>query len=155
MSNDLCWLMHTHDRAQRHTVMVMLHSSHLDSGWPLLLRYYRNWCSSGDHEPRVQRLGESGLNSVKEHHFTRIRHAVEGEAPCLMVQIHSYSRGAGDGYFGFDSTVPKRAAKIWKGNAPGLVCVSKATFFQLWPFIAQSNLNPRPPPFNLPVANSR
>lgn len=116
---------------------------------------YPNWGSSGDHEPRVQRLGECGLNSVNEHHLTRIRHAVEGQAPSLVVQIHSHCRGTGDGYSSFDFIVPKSATGTRKRNAPGLVGVAEATFFQLCSFIAQGYLNPWPFPFNLPVANTR
>ena len=138
-----------------HRIIPLLNSHHLNSECHLLWWHYPNWGPSGDHEPRVQRLGECGLNSVKKRHSTRTRHAVEGQASCPVVQIHSYGRGAECGYFGFDSTVPKGATSIGEGNAPGLGCVSKATFCQLCPFIAHSDLDPWPLPFNLPVTNSR
>ena len=121
---------------------------------PLLWCAYFNRGTSGDHEPRVQRIGERGLNSVKEHHLTRIRDAVEGQAPGLVVQIHSYSTGAGHRYPGFDFIVPEGATGSWEGNAPGLICVSKATLLQLWPFVAHSDLNPGPLPLDLPVAHA-
>lgn len=139
----------------KHTAIMKFHSRHLNSGCPLLWWYNPNWGPSGDREARVQRLGECGVNSVKERHLTGTSDAIERQAPCLMVQTHSYSRGARCWYFGSDFTMPKGATRICKWNAPGLVCVSKATFYQLYPFMAHSDLNPGPLPFNLPVTNAR
>ncbi len=39
-------------------------------------------------------MSECGLDSVDEGHC--VRDAVEGQNPCSVIHIHSYSRGAGE-----------------------------------------------------------
>lgn len=85
----------------------------------------------------------------------RARHTVKGQGSSFMAQIQPHSGRTWVGNFDFHFIVPKCTSRICKGNTPGLVIVSKAAFFYVWPFVAHRHLNSGPLPLNFPVANTR
>lgn len=108
-------------------------------------------------KPRVESLGECGLDPVQEGHC--VCDAVKGKSPCPVIHVHAYPGASHEGESRLLIIMPQRGAGAVESQAPGLVVGPKPAL--LAPSVpadapvCQRNVSPVALPLSLPVAACR
>uniref|UniRef100_A0A0E9Y1P3 Uncharacterized protein n=1 Tax=Anguilla anguilla TaxID=7936 RepID=A0A0E9Y1P3_ANGAN len=102
---------------------LTLITSDLPSASSQITQFYRG--SKRNPKPRIEGLSECGLDSVQEGHC--VRDAVEGQSSCSVIQVHSYSGGAGNRDFSAHSIVLESVTSGSAAQTPGLLITSQTT----------------------------